>query len=95
MHMQLKADLASAFTVVLSGIAFAFHALNGWVTEFMPLITTLGIVSSFTLTAWYYRKTIEQKRRDRALEHKRMDHEVWLEERRSTKRREEDQDHAD
>lgn len=77
--MAQKADAASAITVALSGFAMWLDRTNGWVAEHMPLITAFGIVGGFLLTAWYYWQAINQRKRDRALEHKRMDHEVYLE----------------
>lgn len=75
MMLQQKADTASAGTVALSGIGLWLHNINGWANEYMPLITAFGIVSGTMLTAWYYWQSIEQKKRDREVQHKRMEHE--------------------
>lgn len=62
MLVQQKADAASGLTVGLSGLGLWMHIVNGWVAEFMPLITAFGIVSGAVMTAWYYWQSIKQKR---------------------------------
>lgn len=73
-----KADIASAGTVALSGLGLWLHNINGWVNEYMPLITAFGIVSGTLLTAWYYWQSIEQRKRDRAVQHKQMAHDKHM-----------------
>lgn len=65
MRMTYKADLASAATVSMSGVALWLHNANAWAADYMPLITAFGIISGACLTAWYYWQSIEQKKRDR------------------------------
>lgn len=78
MSLTDRGDLASLSTVGLSGFGLFLHHANAWASEFMPLFTAFGIVSGAFLTAWYYYQSINQKRRDRALAHKQMEHEKEL-----------------
>lgn len=85
--LSVKADLSSFWTMLLSGFGFFMDLTNSWATEYMPLITAFGILSSAALTAWYYRQKIRQEERNRALEHKRMEHEIFMQDRRHEHRR--------
>lgn len=78
MTLQDKADSASASTVALSGFSWLLHHLNDLSMTYMPLITAFGVIFGALITSWYYWQLINQKKRDRMLAHKRMEHEILL-----------------
>ena len=71
-----KGDTASMLTVMFSGLGAWLHSMNATVAEFMPMITAFGILSGTALTAWFYKQQIKQRQRDRALIHRRIEHEI-------------------
>ncbi|MCK4957758.1 MAG: hypothetical protein KAT00_00120 [Planctomycetes bacterium] len=52
------------------------NSANATIAEFMPMITAFGILSGTALTAWFYTQQIKQRQRDRALMHRRIEHEI-------------------
>ncbi len=62
--LQMKADISSGSTVILSGFALFLHNTNTWFAEFMPLISGLGILFGAFMTWWYYTRMARERKRE-------------------------------
>ena len=78
MRVEDKAELVSDAVVAFSGLGMVLHYTNNVITTYMPTITAVGIIGGFTLSIWFKVQQIKQKKRDRALWHKKMEHELYM-----------------
>lgn len=73
MKVQNKGDIANGVTAAL-GVSGLIQSVNGWVAEYMPLITVAGMVVGLAFSWWYYSSSLKQKERHyRESQHKEGD----------------------
>lgn len=58
-----KPDHYSLLTVVLSFALGALSSLNAVAETYLPLISAVSIITSMSLTVWYYRAKIRDLKR--------------------------------
>lgn len=75
--MNQKFEVSGAATGVGGAIVFFIDRLNLWAIEYMQLITAIslmvGVLSTIYL-GWIKWISIKEQRRERALKHKKMEH---------------------
>lgn len=73
--MSDRAELTAVLSAAFSGMGAILHYTNEWVSEYMPTLTAIGIIGGLLLSIWFRYESIKQQKRDRALWHKRIEHE--------------------
>ena len=68
MNVQQKGDIATAATSAL-GLSGVIQYFNGWVAEYMPLFTLVGIIIGLLLSWWYYSSSLKMRERQHQQDH--------------------------
>lgn len=79
--MNQRFEISGAFTAIGGTAAFVIDQLNLWAGQYMQLITALSLVVGILSTiylGWIKWMNIKEQRRERALKHKKMEHDILM-----------------